>query len=171
MKYKDFFETKFSVYLFDVGANQERELLGDQVGKVNQRLTVSRDSGEDNDLGPVVLDVLRQIVQGLDAPERRDELLSLSRGSPVGFRFPVADVEVEDADDGEGDQGGDPVHEEHDGDTKEGPDKRHPFVVIFEGRTPSRRLGDRRVEDREVDESIRSDEEIRQQCGHNIQLA
>ena len=43
----------------------------------------------------------------------------------------VVDVEVEDADDSEGDEGGDPIHQEHHGHAKEGAQQRHPHAVVL----------------------------------------
>ena len=46
--------------------------------------------------------------------------------------FSVVDVEVEDSNAAEGDEGGDPVHEEHDGHAEESAQKRNPHAVVLQ---------------------------------------
>jgi hypothetical protein len=43
------------VHLFDMGADEKRQLLGEQVGEVDDGLAVSRNTAQHQDLGPVVL--------------------------------------------------------------------------------------------------------------------
>jgi len=71
-------------YLFDVSANQQRQFLRDEVGKVDERLTVGRVAAQDEDLGAVVLDVVRHVVQRLDVLQGGHELQGLGRRAPVG---------------------------------------------------------------------------------------
>ena len=97
--------------------------------------------------------------------------MGLGGRPPIGFRFPVGDVEVQDADDGEGDEGRDPVHEEHDPHAKEGAEEGSPHVVVLEGRPPPRRLGDGGVKHGEVDQGVGRHEEVGQEGGDDVQLA
>ena len=86
---------------------------------------MSGDSGKNQNFGPVVFDVFIGLVQRLDILQGCHELLGLDRGAPVGLGLPVTDVEVEDENAGPGDESGDPVHEEHDGEAEERAKKGH----------------------------------------------
>ena len=60
----------------NVAAYQERQLLGDQVGKVHQRRSVGRVASQHQDLGSVVLDMLLGLRQVLDTFEGIDKDLN-----------------------------------------------------------------------------------------------
>ena len=112
-----------------MGADEQWQFLGDQVGKVDKGLSVSRDTGEDKDLGPVILDVVRNIIQRLQVLQGEDKLLGLGGAAPVGLGLPVADVEVEDADNDEGGEGRVPLNQEHHSNTKNCAKQWHPGAV------------------------------------------
>ena len=58
-------------------ADEQRQLLGQQVGEVDERLSVRRVAAEDQDLGSIVLDVVGDFVQGLDVLQGGHELQGL----------------------------------------------------------------------------------------------
>ena len=117
-----------------MSADEEGELLGDQVGEVDEGSAVGGVAGEDKDLGPVVLDVLGLLVEAVHVVEGGDELLGLGGGAPVGLRLAVADEEVEGDGDEEGDDGGDGADEEHDDHAEDGAEEGHPVVVVLQER-------------------------------------
>ncbi len=121
---------------------------------------MGRVAGEQHDLGPVVLDVLRGLVVGvhgvdgshehLTFEERNFNLRVLSAGkttmfphlslhgaSPVSVGVPVVDVESQGEHDAHGGDAPDGIQGEHDGHTEEGGQQGHPGVVPGVGRAPA----------------------------------
>ena len=66
-----------------VTAHHERQLLADEVGKVDERRARAGQSRQDQDLRPVVLDVILHLHQVLHAVQRRLVRLRLCWRTPV----------------------------------------------------------------------------------------
>ena len=89
-------------------------------------------------LGAIVFNVIVHFFKSLDWTKGREERQGLGRRSPVGFRVSGVDQDVEQQDDDVGGDGRAVVHQEHDGQTNEGPQKWEPAIVIFKCWPPSR---------------------------------
>jgi hypothetical protein len=57
-----------------VSADEKRQFLGQEVAEIDERLSVGRNTAENENLWPVVFDVIRNVVQRLNILQGRDEL-------------------------------------------------------------------------------------------------
>ena len=94
--------------------------------------------------------------------------MRLSGAAPVGLRLPGVYEEVEEDDGDEGSQGHPDVHEEHDDDAEDGPEERHPLVVVLEAGPPPRGVERRRVKHRKVDQGVGRHEKVGQQAAKKL---
>ena len=147
---------------YNLDGREQGKSFGEQVGEVDQTRPVPGVAASDQNLGPVILDVIFDGGQSLDGFKRHDERLRLGRGAPIGSWFPQLDEGKEENDDDEGGEGRFVIHEEHDDDADNGAEERDPFVVVVEGGPPPGGVGDVGVEDGEVDQGVSSDEEVGQ---------
>ena len=75
--------------MHDVATYKERHPFSNDIGKVYEGGPVGRRPSQHQQLGPVSLDVVRVVCQGLSALHGSDESLSVSRAAPVGIRVPA----------------------------------------------------------------------------------
>ncbi len=84
--------------------------------------------------------------------------------------MPIADANIQEDDEDEGDQGSLMLHQEHYSDAEDRAQQGEPLVVILEGGSPARAAGDTGVEHGEVDQGVGCDEEVREQAGYNVEV-
>jgi len=132
-----------------MATDDEGVFLADQVSEIDQGGPWSGHSGQDEQLGPVVLDVILHLSQLLDADQRVAVNLRLRRRSPVDLcasrqsttflinrvgrvtGFPVDDEQVEEEDDGEGDERHRPADQEHGHHAQGRREQAQPHVVVL----------------------------------------
>ena len=156
--------------LEDMAAHHKRDVLADEVAKVDQRRPSAGQAAQDEDLRSVVFHVLFDVNELLHTLERLFVGLRLSGRAPIDLGISIDDEEVEEAEEGERDQGRRPIHEEHDEEAEQGSGKAHPTVVVLEGGPPTDRLDERRVKRGEIDQTVGAEEKVGNERCDGVQL-